>query len=71
MPVTMKWGSAGPVITKPGICESCGEPFGCELSLAGCWCSAVRLTEAARAEIRAKYRGCLCPACLKQYESRP
>jgi hypothetical protein len=68
MNVSLGWGSSGPVIKKPGTCESCGQPFACELSLSGCWCSAVTLTEAARADIRAKYGGCLCRACLKQYE---
>lgn len=70
MNVSMGWGPSGPVVKKPGTCESCGQPFACELSLSGCWCSKVRLTDAARAEIRSKYVGCLCPACLKQYADR-
>jgi hypothetical protein len=41
------------------------------LSLAGCWCSKVALTDAARAEMQAKYKGCLCSACLKQYSEAP
>jgi hypothetical protein len=48
-------------------CEVCGEPFACELSVSGCWCSRIQLAEAARAEMRAKYKNCLCPACLKRY----
>jgi hypothetical protein len=69
MNVSMEWGLSGPVIKKSGTCESCGQPFACELSLSGCWCSKVRLTDAARAEVRSKYVGCLCPACLKYYAS--
>ena len=56
------------MVKKPGTCESCGQLFACELSLSGCWCSQVTLTDVARAQIRAKYNGCLCPACLKHYE---
>jgi hypothetical protein len=37
------------------------------LSLSGCWCRKVELTDAARAEMRAKYTSCLCRECLKQY----
>ena len=69
MNLSLKWGTSGPILQKPGTCASCGLPFACELTLAGCWCSKVTLTDAARAEVRAKYEGCLCPACLKQYEA--
>ena len=47
-------------------CEACGEEFHCDASLAGCWCSEVKLTDAARADLRAKYRGCLCRSCLEK-----
>ena len=67
MTFTLAWTRSGPTIKRPGTCESCGQPFACELSLAGCWCSKVALTDAARAEMRTKYKGCLCLACLKQY----
>jgi Cysteine-rich CWC len=65
--VAVHWGRSGPIVERPGTCESCGQPFACELSLAGCWCSKIELTDAARAEMRSKYKNCLCPACLKQY----
>jgi hypothetical protein len=51
------------------MCEACGEPFACELSLSGCWCRTIALTDAARAQIRAQFKNCLCPACLKAYEA--
>jgi Cysteine-rich CWC len=51
-------------------CESCGEEFACGASLAGCWCSEVKLDDAARAELRARFRRCLCRACLEGYAAR-
>ena len=45
-------------------CEACGAEFACTLSLNGCWCGDVKLTDAARAAMRKKYSDCLCPACL-------
>ena len=47
-------------------CEACGEEFHCGASLTGCWCSEVKLSDATRAELRAKYRECLCRACLEK-----
>ena len=67
MRLSVKWQS-GPVLQKPGLCASCGQPFACELSLAGCWCSGVTLTDNDRAQLRASYEGCLCPACLTQFQ---
>jgi hypothetical protein len=29
----------------------------------------VQLTDADRAELKANYQGCLCPACLTQFEA--
>lgn len=48
-------------------CESCGAEFTCGASLAGCWCSGVELDDAARAELRSRFRRCLCRACLESY----
>jgi hypothetical protein len=67
MPLSVKWTATGPVVSKSNSCESCGQPFACELSLTGCWCSKVDLSADARQELRTKYRRCLCPACLVQY----
>jgi hypothetical protein len=64
---SLSWGSAGPTVERHATCESCGGPFACELSLAGCWCGKVDLTSAARAQLRAKFQNCLCPTCLKGY----
>lgn len=51
-------------------CESCGAEFACGASLAGCWCSEVELDDAARAELRTRFRSCLCRACLESYGAR-
>jgi hypothetical protein len=50
-------------------CEACGKEFGCGASLAGCWCSDVKLSDAARAELGTRYKRCLCPNCLEQIAS--
>ena len=51
-------------------CESCGREFECGAKLSGCWCSAVELDDATRAELRARFRRCLCRACLEDYAAR-
>lgn len=56
-----------PVLKEPSVCEACGDEFVCGASLAGCWCAEVELTEAVRAELRARYKGCLCRACLERF----
>jgi len=48
-------------------CEACGEKFLCGAALEGCWCSDVKLSEAARAELKARYKGCLCRTCLEKF----
>jgi hypothetical protein len=67
--VQIGWNGSGPIIKRPVTCESCGQAFACELSLSGCWCSKVTLTDAARVQLRAKYSNCVCPTCLKEYGS--
>ncbi len=47
-------------------CDSCGSDFQCGVSLAGCWCSEIKLSDEARAEMRSRYRGCLCRQCVEQ-----
>lgn len=58
-----------PVLRKTQTCPACGESFACELSLAkGCWCTEVKLSEETRQQLRERYSGCLCRACLEQAE---
>jgi hypothetical protein len=56
--VTTKW-------RDPQECESCGEPFLCGATLAGCWCTEVKVPAATRADLRARHERCLCRACLE------
>jgi len=61
---------------EPSACESCGGEFVCGATLAGCWCSEIKLSEETRAELRARYQRCLCRACLERFaageaEARP
>lgn len=49
------------------VCESCGDEFTCGASLAGCWCSEIKLGDSVRARLRERYKGCLCRACLEKF----
>jgi len=54
-----------PILRKSQACEACGETFACEIPLGkGCWCGEIKLSDETRKELRAKYRNCLCRACL-------
>jgi hypothetical protein len=52
---------------EPSTCEACGEPFTCGATLAGCWCTQVKLSEHVRSELRALYERCLCRQCLERF----
>jgi Cysteine-rich CWC len=56
-----------PLYRAPSVCEACGEQFVCGASLSSCWCQEIKLSEAARGELRARYQRCLCRACLENY----
>lgn len=47
------------------VCEACGNEFVCGATLAGCWCSEIKLTDEIRADLRKKYERCLCRDCLE------
>ncbi|MGD9835296.1 MAG: cysteine-rich CWC family protein [Piscinibacter sp.] len=50
-------------------CPRCGSAFHCGMNdsaVAGpCACTTLTLTPALRAELAARYKGCLCLACLR------
>lgn len=52
---------------EPSTCESCGETFTCGAQLSGCWCMEVKVSEAARAQLRDRFQRCLCRACLERF----
>ncbi len=49
-------------------CPRCGAAFRCGVADAGpCACTALKLTDGARAQLREQFCGCLCVACLAAY----
>jgi hypothetical protein len=56
-----------PQCVAPSACEACGRAFTCGATLAGCWCQEIKLSEEARAGLRARYERCLCRVCLENY----
>jgi len=54
----------------PIACESCGHDFKCGATLTGCWCMHVKLTDEMRADLRARYKKCLCKSCLEKEVAR-
>jgi hypothetical protein len=53
----------------PSVCESCGEEYICGATVKGCWCMKLKVSDEARAEMKAKFEKCLCPTCLAAYAS--
>ncbi len=48
-------------------CPRCGSTFHCGVDdAAPCPCSRVTLDAATLADLRQRYRGCLCPRCLAE-----
>ena len=56
--VSLRW-------REPSLCEACGNQFICGATITGCWCTEIKLGEAVRAQLRERYKGCLCCACLE------
>lgn len=54
-----------PPLRQPMACESCGGEFICGAGLTGCWCMEMKLDAPTRAEMRQKFRDCLCRDCLQ------
>lgn len=50
---------------SPARCAACGNDFTCGAKLTGCWCGELKLSDAARAELRSKFTGCVCRDCLE------
>jgi hypothetical protein len=60
-------GVALPQYRASSVCEACGVTFTCGAALSACWCQEVKLSDAAREQLRARYQSCLCRACLENY----
>ena len=55
-------------------CPRCGGPFACGVGAdraTPCFCVSYALGEARLAELRAKWPGCLCAACLGALAAHP
>lgn len=55
-----------PRLSRELTCESCGNSFTCGASLRGCWCAEISLADESRAELKGRYRDCLCRECLER-----
>ena len=60
-----------PVLREPSVCEACGGPFTCGAKLNGCWCAEIKLSDETRAELKTRYRSCLCRECLERLSEPP
>lgn len=52
---------------EASVCESCGDEFTCGATLAGCWCSEIKLSDSVLARLRERYKRCLCRKCLESF----
>ncbi|MCB9384007.1 MAG: cysteine-rich CWC family protein [Bryobacterales bacterium] len=51
-------------------CEACGSTFTCGPFLkGGCWCMREKVSAETRAALKAQYKRCLCPDCLRRAEA--
>jgi hypothetical protein len=64
---SLRWTRFGPAASRGLRCQSCGQPFRCEVSLGGCWCKEISLSDAARARLRERFTECVCRDCLSRY----
>lgn len=51
-------------------CPRCQQPFYCGASDARCDCFDLKLDEAMRQQLAARYSGCLCLACLRELKQQ-
>ena len=51
-------------------CEACGKDFVCAVSLKGCWCAEIELSDETRKEMRSRFKDCLCRDCLEQRSTK-
>jgi hypothetical protein len=52
------------------VCESCGEDFSCGSKIGKCWCFAVEVNAETLADIKTKYKECLCEKCLTELRQK-
>ncbi len=52
------------IVSDKLICESCGVEFSCGANVGECWCFAVEVKSEALADLRERFKSCLCENCL-------
>lgn len=52
-------------------CPRCGGGFACGAATGHCDCFELQLSAALRAELAARFDGCLCLACLRELSGPP
>lgn len=50
-------------------CAKCNMEFDCCSDGSGCWCEQLTLSADALQHLKREYADCLCPSCLKTYQS--
>ncbi len=55
-----------PAPVPDATCPRCGGGFACGAQAGRCDCFDLRLSDALRAELAARYSGCLCLPCLRE-----
>jgi len=53
-----------PEYKDSSVCESCGDEFTCGVSIRGCWCTEISVSEDVRRELKKQFKKCLCRNCL-------
>ncbi len=59
----------GRVALDAARCPRCGGGFDCGAQAGHCDCFGIQLGDALRAELAARYRGCLCLRCLRELQA--
>ncbi|SEP11932.1 cysteine-rich CWC family protein [Niastella yeongjuensis] len=50
-------------------CSKCETAFNCQNESRGCWCEEVQLSTRQLDYLKENYENCLCPNCLKEFET--
>jgi hypothetical protein len=59
-------------MTDAALCPRCAAAFDCGAAGPGpCACARLALSDTLRQDLRQRYTGCLCPACLQALGAQP
>jgi hypothetical protein len=51
-------------------CSRCNTAFNCQNETRGCWCEALDISDETLLHLKENFDNCLCPSCLKDYETK-